>query len=174
MSFPNPRNTLQQDFFLLAKQRYKLPRGMDLTEAARRLVSRHVCIELEYVGTSTVIFWLLREFVDTGILFNLQYTHRSLGRFLTELGEPIHWLVPPDDLPRSADMLPAGQRATNVLDTFRDKQGSFEYRYTLIHMLLSEVRLLQVRKDDVWLMPFEECEPDPTIQSFLTTEEAIT
>lgn len=168
MSPNNPRNTLQQDFFLLAKQHYKQPPTMDLTEAARRLVARHVCVELEFVGTNTVIFWLLKEFVDSGILFNTEYTHRSLGRFITELGEPAHWLIPPDDLPRAADMLPPGQRPTNTIDTFRDKQGCFEYRYTLIHMLFSEVRMLQVRKDNVWLMPFEECQPDFTIQLDLT------
>jgi hypothetical protein len=77
----NPVNTLQQDLFLLAKNHYG--NEINRLRAAAIVVSQHQMISLEHIKADCVLHWLLKEFVEPGLILNNFF---NLNRFLMDAG----------------------------------------------------------------------------------------
>lgn len=85
LEYFKPQNTLQQDLFLLAKNHYGYEVGR--LKGAAILISQHVVVALDYIKQEAVLHWLLKEFVEPGLI--MQKFDR-MSRTLMEAGRWPH------------------------------------------------------------------------------------
>lgn len=139
MSVESNSNTLQQDLFLIAKNRYG--EHFDRAEAARIACAHHILHAHALMSHKDTIFWVMKEFVHTGIILN---TTERLTSFMLDLGK---------------FSVMFGQGASeNWVKT---------YHLELLNGLLSEIATTQVYKDDVNLMPFPIPQPSEIMRLVL-------
>lgn len=150
---PKVQNTLQQDLFLLAKSGYQNT-GLDAADAASLICAYHVLIPGRYMRAKDTSYWLLKEFVESGIILS---EPGRMNSFLLDLNTGFFgWKKLGDG-----------------------KNGFAEYHYNLTHGLLGVLRTTRVRDGDKNLMPFDLPTDDPVLLEILNsagklrTEEGV-
>lgn len=83
MSRQEPKNTLQQDLMLLAKNHYHNGE-MSKIDMAKRICAFHILADWSYFKSQDVCFWLLKEFFDAGLILE---TKEKITRFIMEHGK---------------------------------------------------------------------------------------
>lgn len=147
MSRQEPKNTLQQDLFLVAKSHYK-SESLSRIDMAKRICAVHILSEWSYFKTQDVAYWLMKEFVEAELIL----TNRlKLTTFMMEHGKYA--------LDLGGNPL---QPKANV--SYRE-----QYMEILVNELLSQISLMPVLRDGEWSMPFDKPEVDPYIQGLLDT-----
>jgi hypothetical protein len=167
MSRQEPKNTLQQDLFLLAKNHYKSDTLTKL-DMAKRICAFHILMERSYFKTRDLIFWLMKEFVEAELIL---VSREKLTRFVLEHGKyqlslsgnPMPNVQPGSSSPAErliASCTVQGDPNVPYLQTYFD---------ILAQDLMSEINLMSVLRDGEWSMPFDKPEVDPYIQGLLET-----
>lgn len=146
MSRQQPKNTLQQDLMLLAKNHYE-SKTLSKVDMVRRICAFHVLSDWSYFKLRDVAHWLMKEFVEPSLILG---DREKLIRFMMSHGK---YQLTIDGQPYDAK--PGATYA----------QHYFEM---LVNDLLSEIAHMQVIKDGQWLMPFPQPEVDPYITQLLS------
>lgn len=140
----DPQNSLVQDLFLLAKG-YYVPNRFDQVRLARYICGYHVLVEGRLMEPKDVNYWLLKEFVQSGIILK---DPDRLTHFMLDLNHGYFGWTERKDL-----------------------SGKLEYQYNLTTGLLGVICTTQVREGDTNLMPFPLPEVDPKLVTLLEIED---
>lgn len=143
MSRFEPQNTLQQDIFLYAKNNYPSD-NHDRVADLKIIIGVHIHVNAEHLRAEAVLLWLLKEFVETGVIFK---TKEALVRFLFQ-PDP-HW--------RHRATSAYEERMINgLLDTVQQLQVREDSPTGL-----------------TWISEIPECAVDSNLSSLLRTSLAI-
>jgi len=145
MARQEPKNTLQQDLMLLAKNHYDSK--LSKVDMARRICAFHVLSDWSYFKLRDVAYWLMKEFVEPELILTdrnklIQFMMGHGKYQLTITGQPY--------------------------DAKPDATYAQQYFEMLINDLLSEIAHMPVLKNDVWCLPFDKPEVDPYITQLLS------
>lgn len=84
-----PKNTLQQDLFLLAKGHYSKPQVfVERLDVAKMIIGLHIGITDKHIALKDVLHWMLEEFVKTGVILT---DKERLACFLKQPDEFLHF-----------------------------------------------------------------------------------
>lgn len=150
MSRNVPKNTLQQDLALVAKNHYDAPL-LFKSQQARLVCAYHVLMEASHMKMKHVAGWLLKEFVEPGVILK---EREQLARFMLEHGK---YNV---NIFGNVDSAPPG---TAYIESYFD---------LLVEDLLAEVMRTQVYKDGEYLLSFPWAPVDPDLLNYLRQQSA--